>query len=758
MVVVASFAALSVVLAIMCLFTRAGAASDGSQVNHNDFAVPSGRVEVLRAAPNSTLRAQDVVLAIGGRDVQDAAALPGGARYEAGQTVYYVVVRDGATMPLYVTLHDYPVQDGLLLSWPSLVVLFTLFGTAMYLFYRRPHDPAARAGAVAGSLAMITLAGSGYFGLEALDLVSGGQFWRWWVGELFWVLLWGGMVHFALAYPEVTNRSRHRAQVLLGYGGGLALYGVTTAIGLPLADTPVEALAVWGSPIRTVLYVYPLVVFGVLVHKYRTSKNHLTRMRLRWLAASLGLAALLYGLLWGLPNDLLRTELLSYSYHSLVFLPIPVTVAVAVLRYQALDIEIVLSRSLTYGILTVLMTIGYLAMVGLLRLLVLPSVDDLADQAVAAAAAAALVLPLRDRLAKLVNQRLFGHRDDPYRVVTALSARLEQTQTPEAMLPALVETVGHALRLPYAAIELERGDGLEVAAAYGEADGEQVRLPLVYQGERIGDLVVAVRGVGEDFNESDLRVLTDVARHAGAVAYTARLTTDLARSRSRLVRTREEERRRLLHDLHDGVGPTLAATALGLQVVRNVMGTNQSAAQEMLSRLEDELQGAIGEIRRVAHGLRPPVLDQLGLRTAVREHAATLAGRIGANGQPPLTIAVDIAEDLPVLPAAVEVAAYRIVCEALTNVARHSGAGHCAVRVWIEKDLHVEVVDDGEGLAGGRRNGVGLRSMRERAAELGGDCVVESRNRDNRDTRAAAPSGRRGTRVAARLPVPREEA
>lgn len=763
MILVAAFAVISVVLAIMSVFSRNDAASDGTLINQTDFAVPSGQVKVLEVRPGSPLQVGDVIISIAGRDVIAHSRQPGGPAFQVNDTLTYKVLRKNVEETHQVTLGRYPVGDQLLHSWPSLLVLFMLFGSAIYLFVRRPRYPAARAAVVASSIAMITLAGSGYFGLEALDLVAGDQFWRWYVGQLFWVLLWGGILHFAFAYPEVTSKIRYSLLVALSYGGGLLLYGLTMLIGLPLSDGPVEALNVWASPIGTVLFVYPVLVLGVLVYKYRTCEDNLTRMRLRWLAASLGTAAVLYAGIWGLPTQLLGANLVAYQYHTLVFLPVPLTVALAVLHYRALDIEIALSRSLTYVILSVLIAIGYLIMGGVLRLLVLPDLASPAGQAVAAAAAAVIVLPLRDRLAKLVNERLFGYRDDPYRVVSALSSRLEQTQTPEAMLPTLVETIGHALKLPYTAIELERDKGLEVVADYGEPVGEPVRLPLVYQGERIGDLVVCARGIGEGFNDSDLRVLTDVARHAGAVAYTARLTTDLARSRSRLVRTREEERRRLLHDLHDGVGPTLAAAALGLQVVRQVMGANQVAAEEMLTRLEDELQGAIGEIRRVAHGLRPPVLDQLGLATAVREHASTLAGRMGGNGEAPLTIAVDVSDELPQLPAAVEVAAYRIVCEALTNVARHSGAHSCTVRVWLDRDLHVEVLDDGAGLGETRRNGVGLRSMRERAGELGGDFLVESRdlesrNQDGAQAAAGARSAVRGTRVAARLPVPREEA
>jgi signal transduction histidine kinase len=246
-------------------------------------------------------------------------------------------------------------------------------------------------------------------------------------------------------------------------------------------------------------------------------------------------------------------------------------------------------------------------------------------------------------------------------------------------------------------------------------------------------------------NAEDRHVLAEVARHAGAVGQTVKLTTDLERSRTRLVRAREEERRRLLHDLHDGVGPRLAAIGIGMQAARDVLDTDPPAAARLLERLDAETQGAIQEIRRVAYDLRPFALDQFGLVTAVTEYAATLTDRIGGErdqGPGRLTVAVNAPDPLPPLPAPVEVAAYRIVCEALTNVARHAEASTALVDLCIGRDLVIEVVDDGVGLAGCRPVGVGLTSMRERAAELGGHCVVES------------PAGG-GTRVAATLPLPR---
>lgn len=196
---------------------------------------------------------------------------------------------------------------------------------------------------------------------------------------------------------------------------------------------------------------------------------------------------------------------------------------------------------------------------------------------------------------------------------------------------------------------------------------------------------------------------------------------------------REDERRRVLRDLHDGIGPTLAALALGLRAARAKVRHDTSSAEWMIALLEDEVQGAIAEIRRLADGLHPKILDRVTLVEAVRRYAATLSH--GA-------LTVDVRGDLPELPIPVAAAAYRIVCEALTNVARHANARRCVVRLWLDGDLHVEIVDDGQGMAAPARDGVGLRSMRARATELGGDWLIE-------------PVTSGGARVAARLPLPR---
>src|SRR5215207_968249 len=346
--------------------------------------------------------------------------------------------------------------------------------------------------------------------------------------------------------------------------------------------------------------------------------------------------------------------------------------------------------------------------------------------------------PLRSRLQRGVNRLMYGERDDPYAVISRLGRRLEATLAPEAVLPTLVETIAQALKLPYAAILLKEDEEFRTAAAYGSPRGEPETLPLEYQREEMGRLVLSPRAPGEGFSDADRSLLEDLARQAEVAVHAVRLTTDLQHSRERLVATREEERRRLRRDLHDGLGAQLAGLNVQAGTLRRLIPRDPDAADDLVVELREELRSAITDIRRLVYDLRPPALDDLGLAEALRR----LAERYGSEDEQ-LSVLVEVPEDLPNLPAAVEVAVYRIVQEALTNVARHAQAKSCVVRLAINEEVGLEIFDDGVGIPAERSAGVGLSSMRERASELGGSCIVER-----------APKG--GTRVLVRLPLPKE--
>src|SRR5215217_450748 len=434
-----------------------------------------------------------------------------------------------------------------------------------------------------------------------------------------------------------------------------------------------------------------------------------------------------------LPFQWFFTYINDYYVPVISLLFVPVFTFIAILRYRLFDIDVVINRTLVYGALSACV-VGIYVLVVVALGTVFQARGNLAVSLLATGFVAVLFQPLRSRLQRSVNRLMYGERDDPYAVLSRLGQRLEAALAPDAALNTVVQTVAQALKLPYAEISLKQGDGFLTAASYGDPADERVTLPLTYGAELVGRLNLAPRGPGEEFSSSDRRLLEDLARQAGVAAHAARLTADLQRSRERLVTAREEERRRLRRDLHDGLGPQLAAQTLKVGSARSLYGRDPAAADALLSELETNMEAAISDIRRLVYNLRPPALDELGLDGAIRESAAQYATN-------ELNISVDTPQTLPSLPAAVEVAAYRIVQEALTNVVRHAAASECVIRLGLDSELELEITDDGVGMPEDRGAGIGLSSMRERAMELSGTCVVE-------------PSLPEGTRVLARLPLP----
>lgn len=407
-------------------------------------------------------------------------------------------------------------------------------------------------------------------------------------------------------------------------------------------------------------------------------------------------------------------------------------------------IDRILSRSIVYATLTGAIIVTYAASVVLLRSL-LPGETPYAVALLSTGAAALVAIPLRDRLQRTVSRLLYGDRDDPDRAIARLGTRLESSVGVEHVPAVVVDTVAQALRLPFVAMELTDGSGSIQAAAHGTPPADAaglLYLPLTYRGENLGNLILAPRSPGEALNRADRRLLADLGRQAGPAIREARLTAELRRSRERLVTTREEERRRLRRDLHDGVGPSLAGALMKMEVARVRLPGDPGEAQRLLAELAADTRRTIDEVRRVTYDLRPPALDELGLAGALREQATTFAG---ASAQP-LVVEIQAAE-LPPLPAAVEVAAYRIGLEALTNVVRHAGASRATLRLDQDGEaLVLEVQDDGRGVDGDLHpGGVGHRSMVERAEELGGWVMVTD----------ATP---RGTLVRARLPLRQTDA
>jgi signal transduction histidine kinase len=306
-------------------------------------------------------------------------------------------------------------------------------------------------------------------------------------------------------------------------------------------------------------------------------------------------------------------------------------------------------------------------------------------------------------------------------VLTRLGQRLEDALPPEQVLPSLVETITQTLKLPYAAISMKQGDTEQTAASYGKPISNPQTFPLTFQGAIIGHLLAAPRSEDETFTLAEERLLQNIARQAGTAVHTLQLTAALQHARQQIVTSREEERRRLRRDLHDGLGPSLAAQLLKIGSARALLQDRPQLTDQLLVEMERDIETTLADVRRIVYDLRPPALDQWGLVGALRAYAESCASDT-------LAVRVDAPKSLPPLPAAVEVAAYHIGREGLTNVVRHAQARHSTLKVWVDGEgqsrLHLSIHDDGRGFASSNRAGVGFAAMRERAAELGGTCTI----------------------------------
>jgi signal transduction histidine kinase len=399
-----------------------------------------------------------------------------------------------------------------------------------------------------------------------------------------------------------------------------------------------------------------------------------------------------------------------------------VVLAVGILRDGVLDIEVALRRTTVYTVLAAAGAGTYVGTVALFSLFLQRGSG--AGPEIATGLIAVGALPAHAWVERFVAQRVFGNRARPYEVVTALGARLSQSPPGDQALQLVADTLAAQLRLPFVAVEVAAGDVVVEAARWGKPGPPVERFPLIFQGEHLGALVVAHRSDREPFGTSERELLSAFASQSGVIAHNAALAQALLRSRLLLVQTREDERRRIRRDLHDGLGPTLATVSLGLGAAAERLQDDVELSA-LLHDLEGEVDEAIADIRRLIYELRPPTLDELGLVRALRLQAGQLAARTDSSSAVAIAVSAPTA-DLDV-PSAVELAAYRVALEAMTNVVRHAHATSCWVAVERAQDLVLRVEDDGIGIADDAPRGVGMRSMRERAIELGGSLRIEPR-------------------------------
>jgi two-component system, NarL family, sensor kinase len=517
-----------------------------------------------------------------------------------------------------------------------------------------------------------------------------------------------------LLFPDGPLPGRVWRVLAWGSGVGIALLTVAVALFPEPVQGRIRLDEVVVSSKAASVFLLPgvvLVVAGAagsltaLVLRLRRSSGLVRRQVVVLLgAAAVLLADVLLQPLLPAPADVL-------SQAVAVALP-PIAVAVAVTRHRLYDLDLAVRRALTAASLVICLAGLYVAAFSLLEA-VLGGRTAVAG-ALAAGLTGLVVLPLGSRLARGVDRLYYGDRADRYGVVSALTAALREQGDVADVPQAVCDRVVDSLRLSSAELVVDA----RRRANAGTPLGPPTTLPLLHRGEEVGALTVTPRAGERSLDPRDAELVAALADSAAPAVAALRLTDSLQSAREGLVLAREEERRRVRRDLHDGVGAALAGLRLQLDSARDLV--DEPLAAKLLDAVSDGLAETVRDVRQVTEDLRPPALDDLGLAGSLR----ALADRVRT---PDLAVSAEVGE-LPPLVAAVEVACYRIVAEALANAVRHAGARHVSVAVRAGAGIELSVRDDGQGFDVDRTpgRGLGLTSMRQRAEEIGGRFSIRS--------------------------------
>lgn len=335
-----------------------------------------------------------------------------------------------------------------------------------------------------------------------------------------------------------------------------------------------------------------------------------------------------------------------------------------------------------------------------------------AESAIVVLVLAVIFNPVRVWLQRRVDRLFYGSRQDPARAVAEVGTRLREnaagTTGLEGALAALCET----LRVPAAAI---RVDGTVLAQIGGLSD-EPHLAPLMRGTTKVWELLIRPRSGERKLSKADRRIVALLADLLAVAVQATQLADELVESRANLISAREEERQRLRQDMHDGVGPALTGVMLKAAAARRLAASNPAASAELLRELEGNVAAAIADVRGLIDELRPPVLDGRGLVGALQDYLDSVQTPSG----PRLQLSIDGVADLEQLPESVEVAAYRIATESLTNVLRHAHADAASISLAVDgNQLQMKITDNGVAPTPWTA-GLGLSSMRERATALGG--------------------------------------
>ncbi len=560
----------------------------------------------------------------------------------------------------------------------------------------------------------LALLGEGW-ALASYEIALPGRHLLAWLGSWVWApALLAGPSLVALLYPTGRTSSPYAHRLAVTAAGAAATVGASLALLDASYSGAVPGHDLGVNPISRGHLQLPLAVLAgiaAVVGLVIAVAAWVDTLRRLWRAESpereqlAWLLAMIAPLLVVAPLDL---PVLTFTVQVLS----PVGLAVGVVRHQLFDIKLVLRSGLVYSVLTGVAVAIYF---GLVALITTVTPRGAVPSLFAIAAVGLVVVPAHRGLQGFFGRLVYGDRADPLRALSRVAEgiRARDADDPSGMRPMLA-AVARALRSPYVALEGLAGEPL---ASIGSAEDHPLHVvDLEYAGERVGRLVVAGRTPRDPLGSADRRLLEALSVPVAGAVKAGFAARELADSRSRVLATREGERRRLREDLHDGLGPSLSGVALGLEAARRSVATHPDRVPEILEVLHAEVDSLVTEVRSIIDDLGPGDVD---LRAAVRMHVDA----VRASG----AVEVELAEsgDLGGVPGEVAVAAHRIAGEALSNAVRHAQAGRVSLTLASHTDhLVVEVVDDGVGTVGPRPGGVGLESMRQRAESVGGRLTV----------------------------------
>ncbi len=686
--------------------------SDGLPVVEASGSYVDGALRVAPPHPVSGIVDGDLVASVDGLPINTMLGDPTARVVVTGDERQLTVERDGRRWSTSVAIEG-PRRFGPLLAdlWPLLLSTSLVLGLAVLLVSRRPREPVAHALLLlSASLVSLPLNALAY--LEPLDLWGRPWVVAWsMLGLAGFMELAVGLVMFALSFPRGRPHPQLAKTVRVAAVIPIVLVSLVSALylaggwSIPRNNVADMFAGIW--------WLLGLIATLALLSYRGWSLRRDPVARRQTQIVLLGAAGSLVPWIVGnfLPGDP------PVIFFALIILPFAASIAFAVLRTNLLELDLVLNRALVAAITASTLLAIYAGIVAGTTLLV----DDSGPFVTLPAAGVIALLfgPVHGRSQRWVAQRLFGLAAEPGVVFDRLGERLTSAADPDALLVAVVDTVTEALRLPYAAIELCLEGSARVVHQRGHPTGVVASIDLRLDEEVLGRLLVSPRPDEGKLSPADSALLTNLGRHAAVAARVGHLTHTLRDTQLQLVISRETERDRIQHDLHDRVGPALFGLALQLS---GLADGAEPPLRKTLEKLQGEASETLEDVRRLARDLRPSALEEIGLSAAL----SAAATRLNASGT--FTFDVDVPLVLPRFAPHDEDAIYVVFLEAMTNAVRHSGGHRGSIRLAVERPQEVtgEIADDGVGVPDPRPDGMGLRSMAQRIEAAGGEFAIET--------------------------------